>query len=323
MMPAVSRQARNAVGFFAILATVGLFLPDYRLLVVNQHLFLALNVLALNFCLGLGGQISLAQGGMAGIGAYASVLAHAHFPQASVLVVPAVVLAAFAFAAAISRPMERLGEGFLAMATLGVSLIFTNVVLTMGDVTGGSAGLMVDSRLNVPGLGALSGDRTFFFLFLMVMACGCWMFAALKDSRPGRALLACKDDPLAASSCGIDRAALRSLSFGLGGALSALAGVLHAHYGGFINPEQFSLELSLKALLFLVIGGPGNLLRPLVAVLVLETLMSGMQFLGEARTLAHGLLLTAALLAGYWRTARPRRSLPASGVRVAEARKPM
>jgi len=301
MSPAIPRSTRNAVGFFAILAAVGLVLPDYRLLVVNQYLFLAINVLALNFCLGLGGQISLAQGGMAGIGAYASVLAHSHFPHASVLLVPAVILGAFAFAAAISRPMERLGEGFLAMATLGVSLIFTNVVLTMGDVTGGSAGMMVDCRLYVPGLGPLSGDRTFFFLFLAVMACGCWIFAALKDSRPGRALLACKDDPLAASSCGIDRAALRSLSFGLGGAVSAMAGVLHAHYGGFINPEQYSLELSLKALLFLVIGGPGNLLRPLLAVLILEALMSGMQFLGDARTLAHGLLLTVALLAGYWR----------------------
>jgi branched-chain amino acid transport system permease protein len=323
MTPAITKGARNALGFFAILATVGFFLPDYRLLVVNQHLFLALNVLALNFCLGLGGQISLAQGGMAGIGAYASVIAHSHFPQASVLVVPAVVLAAFCFAAAVSRPMERLGEGFLAMATLGVSLIFTNVVLTMGEVTGGSAGLMVDSRLYVPGLGELSGDRTFFFLFLSVMACGCWMFAALKDSRPGRALLACKDDPLAASSCGIDRAALRSLSFGLGGAVSAMAGVLHAHYGGFINPEQFSLELSLKALLFLVIGGPGNLVRPLAAVMILETVMSGMQFLGEARTLAHGLLLTAALLAGYWRSIRPTPMLTIIARSVAPGRKPM
>lgn len=317
-----SRQARNVAGFFLALCAVGLFLPNYRLLVVNQHLFLAINVLALNFCLGLGGQISLAQGGLAGLGAYASVLAHAHFPQASAIIVPVTALAAFGLAAAVSRPMERLGEGFLAMATLGLSLIFTNLVLTMEPLTGGSAGMMVETRLILPWIGPLSGDRTFFFLFLGLLALGCWIFSALKNSRPGRALLACKDDPLAASSCGIDRPALRSLSFGLGGAFSAMAGMLHAHYGGFINPEQFSLELSLKALLFLVIGGPGNLLRPLLAVMVLETLMSGMQFLGEGRTLAHGLLLTAALLAGYRRTARPaRNTVPASS--VAEGHKPM
>ncbi|QLA16614.1 branched-chain amino acid ABC transporter permease [Desulfolutivibrio sulfoxidireducens] len=322
MTSPVSHQPRNAAAFFLILCAVGVLLPNFRLLVVNQHLFLAINVLALNFCLGLGGQISLAQGGMAGLGAYASVLAHAHFPQASAIIVPAVALVAFTLAAAVSRPMERLGEGFLAMATLGLSLIFTNLVLTMESVTGGSAGMMVDTRLTLPFIGPLSGDRTFFFLFLGLLALGCWMFAAIKDSRPGRALLAIKDDPLAASSCGIDRPAIRCVSFGLGGAFSAMAGMLHAHYGGFVNPEQFNLELSLKALLFLVIGGPGNLLRPLVAVMVLETLMSGMQFLGEGRTLAHGLLLTAALLAGYWRAARPGRfrSAPAS---VADGHKPM
>jgi branched-chain amino acid transport system permease protein len=224
MIRRVSRQARDASGFFVILCAVGLFLPDYRLLVVNQHLFLAINVLALNFCLGLGGQISLAQGGMAGLGAYASVLAHAHFPQASAAIVPAVALFAFALAAAVSRPMERLGEGFLAMATLGLSLIFTNLVLTMQSLTGGSAGMMVETRLSLPLVGPLSGDRTFFFLFLGLLALGCWMFSAIKNSRLGRALLAIKDDPLAASSCGIDRPAVRSLSFGLGGAFSALAG---------------------------------------------------------------------------------------------------
>ena len=103
---------------------------------------------------------------------------------------------------------------------------------------------------------------------------------------------------------GIDRPAVRAVSFGLGGGLSAAAGVVHGHYTGFISPEQFSLELSLKALLFLVIGGPGNLLRPILAALVLETAMSRLQFLGDARTLVNGLLLGAALLAGYWRARR-------------------
>lgn len=102
----------------------------------------------------------------------------------------------------------------------------------------------------------------------------------------------------------MDRSAVRSLSFGLGGGLSAAAGVIHGHYTGFISPEQYHLELSLKALLFLVIGGPGNLLRPILAALVLETAMSWLSVLGDARTLVNGLLLGAALLVGYWRASR-------------------
>lgn len=287
-----------------VLALAGMVLPSYRLLAVNQHVFLAVNVLALNFCLGLGGQISLAQAAFAGLGAYASVLAHAAFPQASVVIVPAVVLAVGCLAGLISRPMERLGEGFLAMATLCVSLVFVNLVLTLQETTGGSAGLMVDKRLWLPGLGELGGDRPTFFLLFGLLFAGGLVFALVRDSRLGRALAACREDRFAASSLGIDRPAVRAISFGLGGALSAAAGVVYGHYTGFISPEQFNLELSLKALLFLVIGGPGHLVRPIVATLVLETAMSEFHFLGEARTLVNGLLLGAALLAGYWRGRR-------------------
>jgi branched-chain amino acid transport system permease protein len=290
--------------FFGALAATGLLTPAYRLVAVNQYLFLAANVLALNFCLGLGGQISLAQAAFAGLGAYGSVLLHARFPEASLVIVPVVVLSVGLLAALISRPMERLGEGFLAMATLCVSLVFVNLTLTLEGLTGGSAGLMVDRKLFLPGLGELGGDRTTFFLFVLLLALGAYVFLALRDSRLGRALAACRDDRFAASSCGIDRPAVRALSFGLGGGLSAAAGVIHGHYTGFISPEQFHLELSLKALLFLVIGGPGNLLRPLLAALLLETVMGRLEFLGEARTLVNGLLLGTALLAGYWRRSK-------------------
>lgn len=300
---AVPRKLSLAL-FFTVLIAVGLCSPGFALLGLNQHLFLAVNVLALNFCLGLGGQISLAQAAFAGLGAYGSVLLHARFPGASLCIVPAVVLGTGLLAAALSRPMERLGEGFLAMATLCVSLVFTNLVLTLESVTGGSAGLMVEGRLGLPGLEALSSDKLTFFLFVGLLALGSYVFLALRDSRLGRALAACRDDGPAASSLGIDRAAVRSLSFGLGGGLSAAAGVVHGHYTGFISPEQFHLELSLKALLFLVIGGPGNLLRPIVAALALETAMGSLSVLGDARTLVNGLLLGAALLAGYWRAAR-------------------
>ncbi len=299
-MVRLSRKTSLAL-FFSALIVVGLVTPSFRLIGVNQHLFLAVNVLALNFCLGLGGQISLAQAAFAGIGAYASVLLHAAAPGATLLIVPGVVVGVGLLAGLISRPMERLGEGFLAMATLCVSLVCVNVALTLESVTGGAAGMLVERKLSLPVLGELGGDRITFFLFLFLLALGAYVFLALRDSRLGRALAACRDDRQAASSLGIDRAATRAVSFGLGGGLSAAAGVVYGHYTGFISPEQFNLELSLKALLFLVIGGPGNLLRPLLAVLVLETAMSWLSFLGDARTLVNGLLLGAALLIGFWR----------------------
>lgn len=307
------RELTPLVLLLSCLAVLGCFLPNFQLLAVNQHLVLAANVLALNFCLGLGGQASMATAAYCGFGAYSSVLLHAFWPEGTVVILPVIILASFGLGCVVSYPMEKLGEGFLAMATLCVCLIFTNLVLTFTPITGGSNGMMVAFHPYFPGLGELKGDRANFFALLGLLAIGGYVFAALRDSRLGRALLACKDDTLAASSCGVDRLKVRALSFGLGGAVAAMAGVIQANSTGFISPGQFDLALSLKTLLFLVIGGPGRLVRPLLAVLVLESLISRFHALGDANVLFHGLILAAALLVGHWREAGLLRWVPSIG----------
>lgn len=306
----MGRDLRNLGFFLAGVAALGAVLPGVHLLTLNQHLFLAANVLALNFSLGLGGQASMATGAFCGLGAYGSVILHGLWPQGTLVIVPGVAMAAFFCGSYVSKPLEKLGEGFLAMATLCLCLIFVNLVLAFGAVTGGSNGMMVAAAPSLPFVGQLSGDRANFAALLVLIGLGGYLFCALRDSRPGRALLACKDDDLAASSCGIDRVAARALSFGIGGALSALAGMVLANSTGFISPGQFDLGLSLKTLLFLVIGGPGRLIRPLLAVLVLETLLDSFHALGEATVLVHGLILTTALVVGYWRETGRLRLLP-------------
>lgn len=303
-------ELRRLVVFLGAVGVLGLMLPNVHLLALNQHLFLALNVLALNFSLGLGGQASMATGAFCGLGAYASVILHSMWPQGTLVIVPAVALAAYVCGAAVSKPLEKLGEGFLAMATLCLCLIFVNVVLVFTPITGGSNGMMVSHHPMLPFIGELKGDRANFAALLALLALGGYLFAAVRSSRLGRALLACKDDALAASSCGIDRLSTRAVSFGIGGAFSALAGMVLANSTGFISPGQFDLGLSLKTLLFLVIGGPGKLTRPLIAVVVLESLIAWFHALGEATVLVHGLILAGALIAGYWRETGRLRLLP-------------
>ncbi|WP_081696817.1 branched-chain amino acid ABC transporter permease [Megalodesulfovibrio gigas] len=286
------------LGFFSALAMVGLLAPSYELLAVNQHLLLCLNVLALNFCLGLGGQVCMAQGAFCGMGAYLTVMLHQYYPGGSVWILPAAALCTAAVGAAVSRPLEQLHSGFLAMATVGVHSIFINVVLAFPRVTGGAEGMLSAVPLTLPGGITLSGDLFYFAAFSGLLLLASYVYAALETSRPGRALLACREDPLAAASCGINRPAIRAQAFAIGAALSCLAGSLYAHYSGFISPRQFDLGLSLKTLLYLVIGGQGRLFSPLVAVVVLETLLSRLEFLGDARSLVQGLLLAGALLIG-------------------------
>ncbi len=281
--------------FFGGLLAAGWLVPAYELLTLNQHLFIAVNVMALNFCLGLGGQVSLAQAAFCGIGAYISAIGHMWWPEGALVILPATAVLLFFFGAALSYPLETLGEGFLAMATLGVGLIFSNIVVSLEELTGGSEGMVVNEHLRLFGF-ELAGDRLVFCMLLGLLLLGAYLFAALRRSRPGRALLACREDGLAAAACGVDRSRYKALAFGVGAAISAMAGAVYAHYAGFISPRQFDLELSLEILLLLVIAGPGRLFAPLITVLALETLLGRMQFLGDARVLFHGLLLGAALL---------------------------
>ncbi|MBF0482063.1 MAG: branched-chain amino acid ABC transporter permease, partial [Desulfovibrionaceae bacterium] len=174
---AAARARAAGTSLFALLAVLGCVLPDYELLAVSQHLFLAVNVMALNFCLGLGGQVSLAQGAFCGLGAYASALLHPELPGGSLAIAAVVATAVYALAAAVSRPLEKLGEGFLAMATLAVTLIFTNLILSLSPLTGGTAGMMVDSKLSLPFLGAITGDKPYYFLFLGLLLASVLVFA--------------------------------------------------------------------------------------------------------------------------------------------------
>ncbi len=295
-MAAPRTEALRALAFFGPLAALGVFLPAYSLLALNQHLLLAVNVMALNFCLGLGGQASLAQGAFCGMGAYAVALLVGFWPEGAVVIVPAVAAAVFLLGAVVSYPMERLGEGFLAMTTLGVGLIFTNLVMASPGLTGGGEGMVTPGPLRLPWGWELTGDRANFYALAGLLGLGAYLFVAMRNSRLGRALMACREDPMAAASCGVARPRVRAMAFGVGAGLSALAGAFYGQYAGFISPHQFDLHLSLKTLLFLVIGGPGRLYAPLVAVLLLETLLAEAHFLGDARVLAHGLLLAVALL---------------------------
>lgn len=289
------RELWGAGALLTALVLAGILLPGVRLLELNQHLFLAANVLALNFCLGLGGQTSMAHGAFCGMGAYGSVIAHSLFPGHTLVVLVVVLALTFAVAYVVAYPLETLGAGFLAMSTLGVSLIFTNFIIAGEGVTGGTDGLLASESLSLFGY-TLAGDRAFCFAFIALIAVSLLVYVRLRDSRLGRALAACSSDPQAASSCGINRPATSSLAFGVGACVAACAGVLSAHYTGFINPGMFDLGLSLKVLLFLVIAAPGRVVRPLVVVIVLEVIFARLHALGDAKTLIHGLLLAGALV---------------------------
>lgn len=243
------------LGLTAVLAATGLGI-DYAL---GQVVFVATYAIAglgVILVVGQSGQISLGQGALLAIGAYAQTLLVVRGVPAIVAIPVAVALAAAGGWLA-SLPARRLGGLYFAMSTLAFALIVEELLTRWESMTHGAAGVSVPAF----SLGGWAADSppaqamvSMFALALAWWCCHRWV-----ESRLGRAWRAVREDEVAAASSGIDVARAKSRAFVIGGGLSGLAGALHAHWIGFVSPEQFGLLLSFELLMLAFIGGARRL----------------------------------------------------------------
>ncbi len=224
------------------------------------------------------GQVSLGQGALLGLGAYAQALLALRGVPAPLSLPVAVALGAAGGWLA-SLPARRLGGLYFAMSTLAFALIVEEALVRWESVTHGAAGFAVPPLA----LGGWVADTSLaqalvggVALALAWLACRRWV-----ASRLGRAWRAVREDEVAAAAAGIDVARAKTLAFVLGGGLSGLAGALYAHWIGFVSPEQFGLMLSFELLMLAFIGGAQHLAGALWGALVVVALPQGVSLAVE------------------------------------------
>ena len=285
----------------AALATV---LGGYGLTLLVLIALHALAALGLTLLMGQAGQVSLAQGGFYGLGAYGSAILALHgFPTA--LSVPLAVAAAALVALGLGLPSLRLGGHHLALATLGFGIILFLAFNEGGAWTGGPSGLIGIPPLAAMGR-ALGDDRAHAYLAWAVLLLAVAGAQALLGSRLGRAFRAIAGSEVAAESMGIDVARVKLVAFVLAGALAATGGALYAHWLGFVSPTAFGLEASIEFLVMAAVGGLGSVHGALAGAaaitLLVEALRGAVNALAPGATgwvnvVVFGLLLVVVLLA--------------------------
>jgi branched-chain amino acid transport system permease protein len=243
----------------------------YHLYQGAQVLILAIALLGLNLLTGFNGQISLGHGAFFAIGGYGAAILTAKLGVPYYLAVPLASLVCFAAGFLFGFPALRFGGLYLALATFALAVAAPQILAYKGfDAwTGGSQGVSL-VKPQAPVALPLTSDQWLYLLCLLSAALLYLAARNLVTSRVGRALIALRDQPIAAETMGVNAALYKTTCFGVSALYAGVAGGLSALAVGFVSPESFGLPLSLSFLVGIVVGGLASLGGALFGALFIE-----------------------------------------------------
>jgi len=225
---------------------------------LTMVLVYAIAIMGLNLLTGFNGQFSLGHGAFYAIGAYTAAILMEHGGISYLWTLPAAGMVCFVAGFLFGLPALRLEAIYLALATFALA-VATPQVLKLSPLerwTGGVQGIVI-AKPDAPAWLPLSQDQWLYFVTLAV-ALGLYVLARnLTRSRSGRAIMAIRDNPLAAKAMGINAPLFKASTFGVSALYAGVAGALGAIAVQFVAPDSFTLTLSVAILVGLVVGGVG------------------------------------------------------------------
>jgi branched-chain amino acid transport system permease protein len=259
--PAAPRLTTGGFAGLAVLAAalvVPFVLGNFQVFQLTLVLIYAIAILGLNLLTGINGQFSLGHGAFYAVGAYTAAILMQHGGVGYVWTLPAAGLAAFVVGYLFGLPALRLDGVYLALATFSLAVV-TPQLFKLSPFEHWTSGMMgiVLMKPEAPFGLPLNSDQ-WLYLFTLAVAVIAYVCARnLVASRTGRALMAIRDNPIAARSMGINTSRYKALAFGVSAAYTGVAGALGAIVVSYINPDSFSFTLSIALLVGLVVGGVG------------------------------------------------------------------
>ena len=270
---------------------------------------------SLNLTVGVLGELSLGHAGFMSVGAFmgttAAISLQSAVPSAGLRLVIAMVVGAL-FAAVIGFligiPVLRLNGDYLAIVTLAfgeiIKSIFNNLYVGL-DSAGFHVSLLEDKthlaeggKLIIAGpmgIGGIQKIATFTGGFLLIMICLIVIFN-LVNSRAGRAIMALRDNRIAAESVGISVTKYKMMAFVTSAAMAGAAGALFALNYSTIVANKFDFNSSILVLVFVVLGGLGNMFGSIIAAAALTILPEALRGFDRYRMLIYAIVLILVML---------------------------
>lgn len=271
--------------------------------------------ISLNLTVGVLGELSLGHAGFMSVGAFSGVVT-AMYLQDAIAFVPlrltVAMLVGGVFAAIagviIGVPVLRLKGDYLAIVTLAFGEIIRNLVncLYVGMDENGlhisllenTMNLAADGKVIINGPMGISGITKIssFGSGVVLILVTLFVILNLMHSRTGRAIMAVRDNRIAAESIGISVTRYKLLAFVISAAFAGMAGTLYAMNFSTVVAAKFDFNTSILILVFVVLGGMGNLWGTMIAASVLTVLPELLRSFKDYRMLIYAILLIVMML---------------------------
>lgn len=281
----------------------------FTIMQITQYVVLAVFALSLGYIWGFGGILSFGQAAFFGLGAYTFAVASINMGETTIPLILAFVIPCL-FGAALGYFIfyGRLSDVYLGVVTMVVTLLFWKLAnhtagpeYVIGSARlGGFNGIPSIPVLNIPGEpDAMLDPVQMFQVFMAFLIIVYVVLRFLIASDFGRISIGIRENETRASLLGYDVRRHKLIVFAIGSGIAGLAGAMWATYQAFIDPNAFSMEMSAKALVWVMAGGVGTLVGPIIGVILLQwlTLQLGtMQLLNSLAVLGAIMMVLVLLL---------------------------
>ena len=292
----------------------GMLSSSWKGFLVPICVYISLAV-SLNLLVGICGELSLGHAGFMGIGAFAGIVIAAVLqdviPGATLRLFAAMILGGVLAGAAgflIGIPVLRLRGDYLAIVTLAFGEILKNIIsnlyvgldaegvhvsVTSAKFTLLEGGKMIlDGPVGATGIKKLATFHMGFVLILITL----FIVLNLVNSKEGRAIKAVRDNQIAAESVGINVTSFRMKAFVVSAFLAGMAGALFGLNYSSMAASKFNFNTSINILVFVVLGGMGNILGSVISATVLYVLPEAMRSLEDYRLILYAVVLILVML---------------------------
>lgn len=251
---------------FAVLLIFAILLPQFIagffVFQMTIVLVFAVAIMGLNLLTGFNGQFSLGHGAFYAIGAYTTAIVVEQAGGSYIAALPLAGVICFIVGFLFGFPALKLEGVYLALATFALA-VATPQLLKLSpfeDFTGGVQGITLFSETFFPPIPfgiEMDPDHWVYYYVLFV---GVILYALARNlvrSRTGRAMMAIRDNPIAARSMGVNVALYKTLAFGISAMITGMAGSLAAVTTKFVAPDSFTFFISVSLFVGMVVGGVG------------------------------------------------------------------